>query len=128
VEPIYLFDLASQQTRWLAVRQAVVSQNIANANTPRYSALDVGKFEDVFDGHQVHLVATNPAHMGIDPLDPESAASKEESPWEVTHSGNSVSIEQELLKAGDVNRDYSLNTSIVKSFNQMLSAAVKGSS
>jgi flagellar basal-body rod protein FlgB len=126
VQPIYLLDLASQQERWLTVRQAVVAQNIANANTPGYTGMDVGNFEDVFDGAQLNLVSTNPAHLGIDPLDPGSAAEKESSPWEVTHSRNSVSLEQEMLKAGSVNRDYSLNTSVVKAFNQMLSASVKG--
>ncbi len=125
MQPIYLLDLASQQERWLTVRQAVVAQNIANANTPGYTGMDVGGFEDVFDGTQLHMATTDPKHLGVDPLDPDSAATKESSPWEVTHSGNSVSIEQELLKAGSINRDYSLNTSVVKAFNQMLSASTK---
>jgi flagellar basal-body rod protein FlgB len=127
VEPIYLLDLASQQERWLTVRQAVVAQNIANANTPGYAARDISSFEDVFSGSQVQLVSTNPAHLGTDPLDPSDAATKEDSPWEVSISGNSVSLEQELLKAGDVHNNYSLNTSVVKAFNQMLSSSVKGS-
>lgn len=126
VTPIYLFDLASQQARWLTVRQTVIAQNVANANTPGYTGMDIGEFEDVFDGAQLQLAATNPAHLGIDPLDPGSAAAKESEPWEVTNSGNSVSIEQELLKAGEINREYSENTSVVKAFNQMLSASVKG--
>jgi len=125
VEPIYLLDLASQQERWLSVRQAVTAQNVANANTPGYTAMDVGGFEDVFDGAQLKMSVTNPVHFGIDPLDPDSAAAKESSPWEVTNSGNSVSLEQEMLKAGSINRDYSLNTSVVKAFNQMLSASTK---
>lgn len=126
MQPIYLFDLASQQQRWLTVRQAVVAQNVANANTPGYTAMDVGGFQDVFDGAQFQLAATHRAHLGVDPLDPGSAATKEDQPWEVSHSGNSVSLEQEMLKAGQVNRDYSMNTSVVKTFNQMLSASVKG--
>ncbi len=125
MEPLYLLDLASQQERWLTVRQAVVAQNIANANTPGYTGMDVGDFNEVFDGTQLKMTATNPAHLGIDPLDPDSAETKESSPWEVTHSGNSVSLEQEMLKAGSINRDYSLNTSVVKAFNQMLSASTK---
>jgi len=125
VQPIYLLDLASQQARWLTVKQAVVAQNVANANTPGYVAKDVGEFEDVFDGAQLQLASTNPGHIGTDPLDPASAAEREEDPWEVVHSGNSVGTEKEMLKAGKINRDYSLNTSIVKAFNQMLSASVK---
>ncbi len=126
VGPVYLFDLASQQARWLTVRQAVIAENVANANTPGYVAKDIGEFQDVFDGAQLQLAATNPAHLGTDPLDPASAAQSEEAPWEVVHSGNSVGTEKEMMKAGQINREYSLNTSVVKAFNQMLSASVKG--
>ena len=46
-------------------------------------------------------------------------------PWEVTHSGNSVSLEQELINASDVNRAYKLNTGIAKVFHRMLLASAK---
>jgi flagellar basal-body rod protein FlgB len=41
------------------------------------------------------------------------------------HSGNSVSLEQEMVKGGDVNRDYSMNTAIVRSFHRMLLSSAK---
>ncbi len=44
---------------------------------------------------------------------------------EVKPSGNSVSLEQELIKADEVNRAYALNTSIVKSFHRMLMMSAK---
>jgi flagellar basal-body rod protein FlgB len=47
------------------------------------------------------------------------------SSWDVTHSGNSVSIEQELINAGEVNRAYRLNTSIAKAFHRMILASAK---
>ena len=43
----------------------------------------------------------------------------------MVHSGNSVSLEQEMLKAGDVNKDYSLNTAIIKSFHRMFMSTAK---
>ena len=126
VDPIHLFDLASSQARWLSVRQATVAQNVANASTPGYSALDVTPFADVYDQYQTTMVATNPAHFGGDAMDISSISGKAGDVWEITHSGNSVSIEQEMLKANEVNRGYSLNTAIVKAFNQMMSASLKG--
>ena len=45
--------------------------------------------------------------------------------WETSHSGNSVSLEQELINAGDVNRAYRLNTGIAKAFHRMLLASAK---
>ena len=50
---------------------------------------------------------------------------RKEDSWDVVHSGNSVSLEQEMMKAGDVNRDYSLNTAIVKSFHRMFMTSAK---
>ena len=46
--------------------------------------------------------------------------------WEITHSGNWVSLEQELLKSGEVGSANSLNRAIVKVFNQMLMTSLKG--
>jgi flagellar basal-body rod protein FlgB len=114
------------QARWLAVRQATVAQNVANANTPGYAALDVTPFKDVYDNYQVTMASTNPAHFGGDTMDMSSISSKDTDPWEITHSGNSVGVEQQMLKANEVNRGYSLNTAIVKAFNQMMSASLKG--
>jgi len=108
------------------VRQATVAQNVANASTPGYAALDVTPFADVYDQYQTTMVSTHPAHFGGDATDVSSIATKDANAWEVTHSGNSVSLEQEMLKANEVNRAYSLNTAVVKAFNQMLSASVKG--
>jgi flagellar basal-body rod protein FlgB len=126
LEPIYLFDLASTQQNWLAMRQAVVAENIANANTPGYVAKDVAPFKAVYDQTQLELVSTNSGHMPLDPLNADDAT-KDASSWEVVPSGNSVSMEREMLKANEVGREYSMNTAIVKAFAQMYSVSVKGS-
>jgi flagellar basal-body rod protein FlgB len=126
LEPIYLFDLASTQQNWLATRQAVVAQNIANANTPGYVAKEVAPFKNVYDQTQLDLVSTSPGHMALDPLNADDAT-KDASPWEVVPSGNSVSMEREMLKANEVSREYSMNTAIVKAFAQMYTVSVKGS-
>src|ERR1019366_3680696 len=117
--PVHLFDLASQQARWLSVRQVAVAENIANANTPGYKTADVPPFEAILNNTNLTMTATNMAHIGADPV-------KEASAWEVTHSGNSVSLEQELLKSGEDTSMASLNRAVVKAFNQMLMTSLKG--
>lgn len=126
MQPISLIDLASQQARWLAVRQSAVAGNISNANTPGFKAADVAPFADVFNDGSLRMSATTPAHFGLDPLALDAVAVKDANPAEITHSGNSVSLEKELIKAGEINRIYALNTSIVKAFNRMFIASVKG--
>jgi flagellar basal-body rod protein FlgB len=124
---IHLFELASQQARWLSARHIAVASNIANANTPGYKAADVPPFETVFSNSNVTLSTTSPLHIGFDPLSTEALPVKGEGqPWEVSHSGNSVSLEQEMLKSGEVMSAYSLNRAVTKAFNQMLMTSVKG--
>lgn len=125
VDPIHLFDLAGKQARWLSTDQSVVASNIANASTPGYRAQALQPFSEVLDKTELQLASTSPNHLALDPLQAQAAAIKEENPWEVTESGNSVSVEQELIKSGDVNRAYSLNTGIVRSFHAMLMSAAK---
>ncbi|HUI21418.1 MAG TPA: flagellar basal body rod protein FlgB [Methylocella sp.] len=125
--PVHLFELASQQAHWLSARQVAVAENIANANTPGYKAADVPPFEAILNNTNLTMTATNAAHIGADPTElPDIIATKEAPTWEVTHSGNSVSLEQELLKSGEVTSQTSLNRTIVKAFNQMLMLSLKG--
>jgi flagellar basal-body rod protein FlgB len=126
VGPVHLFDLASKQAHWLGVRQMVIAENVANANTPDFKSSDVASFEDVYNNTELTMTATNTGHIGADPSDLEAVAIKEQAPWEITHSGNSVSVEQEMIKAGEINRAFSLNTSIRKAFHQMLMTSLKG--
>ena len=102
-----------------------MAQNIANANTPGYVAKEVAPFKAVYDQTQLELVSTSPGHMALDPLSADDAT-KDTSPWEVVPSGNSVSMEREMLKANEVSREYSMNTAIVKAFAQMYTVSVKG--
>lgn len=105
--------------------QAVIAANVSNANTPDYRAKVVQPFADVLDRTQLQLASTNSAHVGLDAAEQQAVAVKAENPWETTESGNSVSIEQEMIKAGEVNRSYALNTDVVKAFHGMLMASVK---
>ncbi len=55
----------------------------------------------------------------------QASAARASSGTDVTVSGNSVNIEEEMVKAGAVNRDYALNTNIVKAFHKMLLTSMK---
>lgn len=122
---IHLFDVVSRNNLWLSVRQSTIASNIANANTPGYKALDVEPFEKVLESTQLSMNTTNPVHMADGATKSTAVDVSKAEPWETTHSGNSVSLEQELINASDVNRAYKLNTSIAKAFHRMLLASAK---
>jgi flagellar basal-body rod protein FlgB len=123
--PVHLFNVISQHNRWLSVRQATIAGNIANANTPGYKALDVEAFEATMEQTRLAMTSTRPAHMTTAADTTPATDIRKEEPWEITHSGNSVTLEQELIKAGDVNRAFRLNTSVLKAFHRMLLASTK---
>lgn len=123
--PVHLFNVISQHNRWLSVRQAAIAGNIANANTPGYKALDVQPFEAAMEQTRLAMTATRPAHVTTAADTIPATDIRKEEPWEITHSGNSVTLEQELIKSGDVNRAFRLNTSVLKAFHRMLLASTK---
>jgi len=125
VEAIHLFSLASQKNEWLSVRQATIAQNISHVDTPGYRAKDIQPFKDVMDKTRLHMAATSPAHLELDGS-ARQVRGKNADSWGVTHSGNSVNVEQELMKAGSVGREHALSTSIIKSFHRMILMSVKG--
>lgn len=125
VGPLFLFELASSQARWLELRQSTIATNVANANTPGFKARDVEPFNKVLDAVPVRLATTSPAHMQLSPAETDTRATAKKDSWDVVHSGNSVSLEQEMIKGSDVNRDYSMNSAIVRSFNRMVLTSAK---
>jgi flagellar basal-body rod protein FlgB len=120
MEPVNLFQLAAQQSRWLAVRQSAVAGNVANANTPGYLAVDVEPFEKVLDKTGVTMASTQSGHLTGQATEAGFAVRANEQDPSLLPSGNSVVLENELLKAGEIHRQFELNTAIVKAFHRML--------
>jgi flagellar basal-body rod protein FlgB len=121
MRPIHLFDITSRHNQWLAARQSVIASNIANANTPGYQAADLNSFSDVLDATSLEMATSARGHQI-----PDTTASvttrdmRNGGYWDIVHSGNSVSMENELMKSNEITGAYSLNTSIAKSFHRMM--------
>jgi flagellar basal-body rod protein FlgB len=128
VTGVYLFDLVSQQARYLAVRQSMIAGNVANANTPDYKARDVLPFAEVMARTATASLSTT-ASGHLNAADPPFSATKIKASdaWDALSTSSSVSLEQEMLKASEVSRDHSLNIAITKAFDRMLMLSLKGS-
>ncbi|WP_102958743.1 flagellar basal body rod protein FlgB [Mangrovicella endophytica] len=125
-DQLYLMGVASRRAEWLSTRQSVVAENVANANTPGYTSKDIKPFSEVMETTRLEMTTGNPMHLVSGDGRQFGTESNETGGWDVLYSGNSVSLEQEMLKAGEVQRDYSLNTNIVKAFQRMLLSSIKG--
>lgn len=126
MQPVNLFQLATQQANWLSVRQAAVAGNIANVNTPGYSAVDVVPFEAMLDRKATAMSVTHPMHVSAAATGGTHAVDRFDSDAPMLPSGNTVELERELMKSGEVRRGMELNTSVVKAFHRMLMMTSRG--
>jgi len=124
--PVHLFSLISQRNEWLSVKQSLVAGNVANANTPGYKAKDVIPFEAVLSRANLEQSMTQAGHLRHGASSVEDSQGAKAADGMVLHSGNSVSLEAELLKAGEASRDHKLATSVQKSFHRMLLSTTRG--
>lgn len=126
MQPVNLFNLASQQSQWLTVRQSAIAGNIANVNTPGYGAAEIEPFEKVLNNQRVALQATQAGHFEVGVSNASFAVRNENGNNSVLPSKNTVVLEDQLMKAGEVRRTFELNTAIVKAFHRMMMQSVKG--
>jgi len=120
MKSVQLFDLASLQARWLSVRQATVAGNVANVNTPDFTPVDVEPFDKVLAKTTPTMASTNASHVGGGAFGSDIGLREESFDVPTRPSGNSVILEEELAKAGEVRRAFEMNTAIVGAFHRML--------
>jgi flagellar basal-body rod protein FlgB len=113
-----LFAKIAQRMNWLGERQKVLSENIANADTPNYAARDLKpqKFESLLNekSGRVQPVATNPQHLVAAGKAGSTAAPGRGKPTETTVSGNGVSLETEIMKMSETAMDYQLISNLYR--------------
>jgi flagellar basal-body rod protein FlgB len=124
---VYLFDIASRHMNWLAERQSITASNIANADTPGYVAQSAASFSAILDHSETALSTTSPLHISSAAASGRAARFSAEpgENWGISHSGNSVSIEQELLTASSTSRMMGMDVNLTHAFQRMLLASIK---
>jgi flagellar basal-body rod protein FlgB len=121
---VNLFKLASTQAKWLSVRQTAVANNIANADTPGYRSVDVEPFADVLSNASVKLHSTTTNHFGTSAQEVAFRVLDEEPPV-FSNDGKRVTLEDELVKSGEIRHAFEMNTAIVSAFNRMILLTAK---
>ncbi|MCP8896802.1 flagellar basal body rod protein FlgB [Shinella daejeonensis] len=125
MNPIQFFELASRQAEWLSVRQGVVAGNIANVNTPNFRAKDVTPFQSVLETTGTRMAATHPGHFTETEMASRVIETRPTEEIGVQESGNTVGLAQELMKEGEVKREFELNAGLVKAFHRMMLMTVR---
>jgi flagellar basal-body rod protein FlgB len=122
-----LVGMLKQKMSWHEQRQGVLSQNIANADTPGYKTRDLKElsFPELAKGavSNVAMIATDPRHIGPNG-GPEDSRSERRKPFEVTPQGNAVVLEDEMLRVSTNVQDYQMAADLYSRGLGMLKMAV----
>ncbi len=113
-ENLAILKVAQAMAAHAALRQNAISQNIANADTPGYGARDVASFAETYEaGSGGAMRASRPEHLqGANTLRAEITSRSQTST--MSPNGNSVSLEDEMVKAVEVKRQHDLALAIYK--------------
>ena len=127
-EDLTLFAMAQKSIDYLSRREAVLSENVANANTPQYKSKDLTPldFKDLMQApaEPVRATVTNPMHFSpeVEPTRFESVT--ERHPEESKPDGNQVQIEDQMQKIGDTKSSYELAINLMMKHIAMLKTAL----
>lgn len=114
-ESLEVFRLASHMAKHAGQRQALVSENVANADTPGYVARDIPNFQDVVRAEPTsYQRATRAGHMNGMREDGQIVSAQRDKSFGSV-DGNTVSIESEMLKAVETQRQHDRALTIYKS-------------
>lgn len=116
-----LFQLIQQRLEWVGARQQVLSQNVANVDTPGYTPRDVTPFADVLQGQAVTVALTEPGHMSPDG---GTIPVQTDRPDDRAPDGNAVSLEDELVKIADTGQAQSLALNLYGKYLSMFRDAI----
>jgi flagellar basal-body rod protein FlgB len=112
---IGIFQAMAEKMRWHQARQGVLAENIANADTPDYIERDLDPFS--FDKAlksvaTVSTTATSPKHISVSSGGGTDGFGDQSSPFEITPSGNGVTLEDEMMKVSGNDMDYATVTAL----------------
>ncbi|MCP4395192.1 MAG: flagellar biosynthesis protein FlgB [Alphaproteobacteria bacterium] len=148
------FQMTQKKLGWLNKRQAVVSQNLANANTPGYVAKDIKplNFKDELAKTSTavsHLSTTNSAHVtsagdavsammitnpkhigggaGVDASvsgGMGKIGNSDGGVYETSIDGNGVVLEEQMAKLGEIQHEHELALTLFKKNVNLLKIAI----
>jgi flagellar basal-body rod protein FlgB len=125
---IPLFDRLTEKMNWLAQRTRVLSQNIANSDTTGYKPNDLKPLD--FEAEMRKLTPVAPArtdkqHMvGTVATAGNFEAKKSTKTYEGAPVGNSVVIEEQMLKLSETQMNYNMVVNLYRKHIDLFKTAI----
>lgn len=118
-----LFSLAERRLAWADRRQALLAQNIANADTPGFVPKDAAPFARTLSRAIAAgtLSRTQPNHLAATPA---NLADTQPQPRERAPDGNAVALDEQLTKVADTETTQTLVTAIYRKYLTLFGLAL----
>jgi flagellar basal-body rod protein FlgB len=112
--------LAESRMRWLDSRQRVLSQNVANADTPGFRPSDLRPFGQAVSAA---LMQTNTRHLGpAGGADPRARVERRAP--DRSMNGNGVALDREAMRIADTETAHALAVGLHRRFLGMFRTAL----
>ena len=130
IADVPLLGMLRERMSWLNARQQTLSQNVANADSPGFLARDLKPlaFEDILQRMQGNesagLTTTDPHHIAISRTQTSDYAGQDSPDTEANVTGNTVSLESEMIKVSDTQAQYQAATNLYAKALSMMRTAI----
>lgn len=126
-DKLSVIQLAKSRMDWVAKRQEVLAENVANANTPKFVPSDVKAFDfkSVLNSSTptMQVKVTNPMHVQPVIADTQNVI-RDRKDYESSADGNAVVLEEQMAKVGEAKGAYDTAASLFQKQYKMLRTAL----
>jgi flagellar basal-body rod protein FlgB len=132
VTDLPVLDLIKSTLKWHQQRQRVLAENVANADMPGFVPRDLKAPEsaggprvrvrpvEVAMTNRMHITGHGMANGGAGP-----AGTVDQPGWEATPDGNSVVLEEQMMKVAENQMDFEMATTLYSRSLAILRSAVR---
>lgn len=127
-----LFNLMKAKLQYSSERQAILAQNIANADTPNYRAKDIKEpdFKRMIEeqsGQQITMSMTHPGHVSNTGGGTRYRVEERASTYEQSPVGNNVVTQEEMMRVAQNQVEYQKVLQMYRKTVSMFKTALGGS-
>ena len=129
LQDVPLMAMLRERMTWLNQRQDLLSENVANADTPRYVARDLKplEFDQMLNGPAsagTTMMTTNARHISMSQSRSGKFEDHETPDQEFNPNGNAVSLEVEMIKVSETQAQYQAATNLYAKAMTMMRTAI----
>ena len=116
--------MAGSLTAHAAQRQKLIAQNVANADTPGFRSRDLAGFAETYRSQvSTEMRASRPGHLTGVSWGGDGARIVDDE-GEPAPNGNTVSLEEEMIRTAETRREFDLAVAVTRSSMSLIRASL----